>query len=126
MSDSRRLVDLQDAAEAGQPIAIIDTADRRLLSIVGLWIVTPAMVWLITPLIRPLKLTRLLWTYIIPLVPLICWWDGIVSQLRAYSPSELSRMSNAVRAPGYSWRVGQKPFQPGPGRLTYLLGLPGR
>ena len=44
------------------------------------------IVLLVTPLIRPFTLSRILWTYLLPLVPLTCWWDGIVSQLRAYTP----------------------------------------
>jgi hypothetical protein len=123
---SDALAILQDAADAGQPIGIVDTADRRLVNILGIWILTPTMVWLTTPLIRPFKLTRLLWTYLIPAVPLLCWWDGVVSQLRAYSASELKRMSAKVRAPGYSWQAGSRSFRPGPGRMTFLLGRPER
>jgi hypothetical protein len=121
-SDARAI--LEDAAEAGQPIAIIDTADRRPVNILGIWILTPTLVWLTTPLIRPFRLSRLLWTYLIPAVPLLCWWDGIVSQLRAYNAAELKRMSGKVKAVGYSWQAGYRPFRPGPGRMTFLIGLP--
>jgi hypothetical protein len=115
---------IRDAAEAGQPIAIVDTANRSPESIAGLFLLTPLMVLLTTPLIRPFRWGRLLWTYLIPLVPFTCWWDGVVSQLRAYRPEELHAMSSAVKAPGYHWETGEKPFQPRPGRLTYLLGWP--
>ena len=44
---------------------------------------------------------RMLWTYPVPLVPLTCWWDGIVSQLRAYTPapSPLSRNNHPFPTP---------------------------
>ncbi|MGE5602930.1 MAG: hypothetical protein ACM30E_07750, partial [Nitrososphaerales archaeon] len=65
---------IRDAAEAGQPIAIIDTANRSPENIVGLFLFTPLMVLLATPLIRPFRWGRLFWTYLVPLVPLTCWW----------------------------------------------------
>lgn len=113
---------LRDAAEAGQPIAVIDTADRRPASILGIMLLTPIMVQLTAPMIRPFSWGRLFWTYFVPLVGLTCWWDGIVSQLRAYTPAEMERLAAGAQAAGYEWQVGQKSFGPGPGRLTYVLG----
>ena len=43
-------------------------------------------------LMRPFRWDRLLWTYLFPLVPLTCLWDGLVSQLRAYTPAELEAL----------------------------------
>jgi len=114
---------LRDAAWAGQPIGIFEISERRLRTIVPL-LLTPLFVALATPFIRPFRWHRLLWTYIVPLVPLTCWWDGIVSQLRAYKPAELERLANAVAVETYSWRAGQVPISSTPGYLTYLLGFP--
>ena len=60
-----------------------------------------------------------------PLVPLTCWWDGFVSQLRAYTVTEMEVLADEVGVGGYSWRAGQLPIGSVPGRLTYLLGYPG-
>lgn len=117
---------LRDAAQAGQPIGIFEIPDRTAFTIVPLLLLTPLLVVLATPFIRPFRWRRLLWTYILPLVPLTCWWDGIVSQLRAYTPLELERMANTVAIERYSWRSGQVPISSTPGRLTYLLGYPYR
>ena len=62
--------------------------DRRPGMIVSMLLLTPLAVGLATPFIRPFRWSRLFWTYVIPLVPLTCWWDGVVSQLRAYTPAE--------------------------------------
>ena len=31
----------------------------------------------------------MLWTYAVPVIPLACLWDGMISVLRIYSPEEL-------------------------------------
>jgi len=115
---------LRDAAEAGQPIGIFEIPDRTLRTIVPVMLLTPFMVALATPFIRPFRWSRLLWTYLVPVVPLTFWWDGIVSQLRAYTPAELERLANIVAIDRYSWRAGQVPILSTPGHLTYLLGYP--
>nr|MCU0625851.1 hypothetical protein [Gemmatimonadaceae bacterium] len=76
---------LRDAARAGDPVVVLELPDRRLVrGILPFVLVTPWAVLLATPFIRPFRWRRLLWTYVVPLVPLTCWWDGIVSALRAY------------------------------------------
>ena len=115
---------LRDAAEAGQPIGIFEIPDRKLSTLIPMLLLTPLMVALATPFIRPFRWRRLLWTYVLPVVPLTIWWDGIISQLRAYTPEELERLAAAVGVENYSWRGGQVPIGSTPGRLTYLLGRP--
>ena len=83
----------------------------------------PLFVWLATPFMRPFRWDRLLWTYPLPLVPFTCLWDGIVSQLRAYTPQELEQMGAA--AGRMRWNAGQVPIAKGRGRLTYRIGVPG-
>jgi hypothetical protein len=111
---------LHAAAAARQPVAIFEVSERaaRMIPV----ILTPIIVWLVTPFMRPFLWRRLLWTYLIPLVPLTCLWDGIVSQLRAYTPDELRGLT-AGSAP-MRWEIGQVPIAGGRGRLTYLIGIP--
>jgi len=111
---------LHAAAAAGQPIAIFEVSERSLRTLPVL--LTPLFVWLVTPWMRPMTWRRLLWTYPLPLVPLTCLWDGIVSQLRAYTPAELRQMCVGTRP--MTWEVGQIPIAKDRGRLTYLIGCP--
>ena len=111
---------LHAAAAAGQPIAIFELSERSVRTLPVL--LTPLAVWLATPFMRPFKWRRLFWTYVLPMVPLTCLWDGIVSQLRAYTVPELEAMSRGS-AP-MRWDIGQVPIAKGRGRLTYLLGFP--
>ena len=110
---------LEDAVKAGQPICIFEIPERRLLTIIPL-LLTPLFVLFATPFIRPFLWKRLLWTYLIPLVPFMCCWDGVVSQLRAYTIAELSELTHGLE--DYEWSAGRTPIQGQPGHLTYLLG----
>ena len=115
---------LRSAARAGQPIGIFEVSDRRWPVLLSMVLLAPLMVAIATPFIRPFQWRRLFWTYVIPLVPLTAWWDGIVSNLRAYSAAELERLAANVNAPDYVWQSGQVPIDSIPGKLTYLLGIP--
>jgi len=87
---------------------------------------TPIFVWVATPMIRPFRWRRLLLTYLVPLVPLVCFWDGLVSHLRAYTQDELRRLAREAAPNAYSWDVGSRALPGGVGRLTYLVGWPAR
>jgi hypothetical protein len=110
---------LEDAVKAGQPICIFEIPERRLLTIISL-LLTPLFVVFATPFIRPFRWKRLLWTYLIPLVPFMCCWDGVISQLRAYTIAELSELTHGLE--DYEWSAGNTPIHGQPGHLTYLLG----
>ncbi|MDH3731881.1 MAG: class I SAM-dependent methyltransferase [Gemmatimonadota bacterium] len=114
---------LADAATDRRPIAIFEIPERSLLALVP-FLFTPVFVWLTTPLIRPFRWSRLFWTYILPLVPVTCWWDGIVSHLRAYTVPELESLAAKVEVPGYRWRAGRTGLERSPGNVTYLIGVP--
>jgi hypothetical protein len=119
--DDARAV-LHAAAAARQPIALFEISERTWRALIPIALLTPLFVWLATPFMRPFLWRRLLWTYLIPLVPFTCWWDGIVSQLRAYTVAELRALAEGS-AP-MRWEAGQVPVVKGGGRLTYLTGTP--
>jgi hypothetical protein len=112
---------LHAAAAARQPIAIFELSERTwrtLIPILG----APLHVWIATPFMRPFLWRRLLWTYLVPAVPLTCLWDGVVSQLRCYTLDELRALCEGS-AP-MRWDAGKIPIARGLGRLTYLIGTP--
>ena len=55
----------------------------------------------------------------LPLLPLIVLFDGIVSCLRTYSPDELVA---SLDAPSYTWEIGTESVRGAPVSLTYLIG----
>jgi len=112
---------LKSAVEAEQPIAIFEIPERTLSTLIPIFF-TPLFVAVVTPFIRPFQWRRLFWTYLLPMVPLICWWDGLVSQCRAYTVAELMELTTGLD--GYDWHAAKVPIGATPGNLTYLCGMP--
>ncbi len=111
---------LQNAVNSGQPIAIFEAQERSIPSILAM-VFSPISVLLTTPFIRPFKFGRLLFTYILPLVPLFVLWDGIVSSLRTYSVKEMNQLVDALpNKDTYNWEIGR--VKTGPGVILYLIG----
>jgi hypothetical protein len=82
---------LQNAVEAGQGIGIFEIT-RRAPSTIALMFPWAIMLFVFTPLIRPFRWSRLLCTYVVPIIPLVLLFDGVVSCLRTYQPQELREM----------------------------------
>ena len=112
---------LHAAAGARQPIAIFEMSERSRRTVIPI-LLTPLFVWLATPFMRPFLWRRLFWTYLVPAVPFTCLWDGMVSQLRAYTLDELHALCEGS-AP-MRWDAGKIPIAKGRGYLTYLVGSP--
>lgn len=118
--DARQI--LQNAVDAGAAIAIFE-GQKRDISHVIRFALSPIFVLFFTPFIRPMTLGRLLFTYLLPVVPLTVMWDGVVSVLRTYTPAEIHEMIATLRhADSYHWEVGEA--KNGQITLPYLLGYP--
>jgi hypothetical protein len=84
-------------------------------------IFSPLSVLLTTPFIRPFKIGRIIFTYLIPIVPLFVLWDGIVSSLRTYSVEEMKDLVKDLHnSETYNWQIHR--VKSGPGVILYLLG----
>jgi hypothetical protein len=115
---------LHSAVRHQAPIGVFEATQRDLASILATLFISPIFVLLVTPLIRPFRWSRLLFTYLIPAVPLLIAWDGVVSCLRSYTVDELRAIVATVpEADSYTWRVGQARGR-GPVAVTYLIGMP--
>ncbi|WP_219337345.1 class I SAM-dependent methyltransferase [Pontibacter populi] len=114
---------LQDAADKRAAIGIFEGAQKSWVELILLWVVFPIVIVLVTPFIRPFKLSRLFFTYIIPLIPVGIIWDGTVSLLRIYTPAYLQQMLQTIKAPNYTWQTGRVGNKPGK-HVIYLIGFP--
>ena len=113
---------LQNVVDSRQAILIAEGQDRSIPSLVSMFF-SPLTVLLITPFIRPFRWTRLLFTYLIPLVPIFVWWDGIVSALRTYSVEEMKELVSKVNGhEQFEWKVER--IKSGPSHLLYLSAYP--
>lgn len=114
---------LRDAVRCGAPIAVFEAAQRSPANLLAM-LFTPLLVWLLTPLIRPFRWSRLLLTYLVPIVPLMVLWDGLVSCVRMYTVAELEALVASIpEAEAFVWQIGELSGQ-GPIPVTYLVGMP--
>jgi hypothetical protein len=118
---------LRDAVANGQGIGVFEIPGRRPLTLLLLPLVPIADI-VLAPFLRPRPLSRatwrLVWRWLIPIIPLVLFFDGIVSCLRAYSPSELRGLTSGLADCGYRWEIGceKRGFLRLP--ITYLVGYP--
>jgi len=111
---------LQNVIDTNSSIAIFEAQERSLPSILAM-LFSPLSVLLTTPFIRPFKFGRIIFTYLIPIVPLFVLWDGVVSSLRTYSVKEMNELvKNLDRAEKYDWEINK--VKSGPSIVLYLLG----
>jgi hypothetical protein len=66
----------------------------------------------------------LLWTYLVPIIPLVLLFDGVVSCLRTYRPQELRELIEKLTAAEYQWESGEYSRAIGEAPITYLIGYP--
>ena len=114
---------LADAIHKRQGIAVFEGTQRSVLALLMMLLV-PLMVLLMTPFIRPFRWPRLLWTYLIPAIPLIALFDGLVSCLRTYNVEELRDLTAGLATNDYHWDIGTVKSTAGPIPITYLIGVP--
>lgn len=111
---------LQNAVNSNSSIAIFEAQERSIPSIIAM-LFSPISVLLTTPFIKPFKIGRIIFTYLLPIVPLFVLWDGIVSSLRTYSVKEMNRLVETVEgSENYDWEIDR--VKSGPGVILYLLG----
>jgi hypothetical protein len=117
---------LADAVAKGRAIVIVEGTTSRALGLVAMPLQLP-LILLLTPFVRPFRWSRLVFTYLVPLIPFIVLFDGTMSFLRLYQTDELRDLVAAV--PGserFEWDIGSTRGRRVPVRLSHLVGIPTR
>ena len=115
---------LRDAFQRRRPIAIFEATSRTPAAVAST-LAIPILVLVLTPRIRPLSWTQLLFTYLLPILPVLIFWDGLISQLRTYSAPELEELTRDLQAPEYRWQAGLIHAPGIPTGVPFLIGRPG-
>lgn len=112
----------QNALDNNQAIGIFEATQRNFKNIIQMFL-SPIAVLLMTPFIKPFKIDRIICTYLIPVIPLLILWDGVISVLRTYKASELKQMIFELRNhQQFDWEVDVIKGKSNP--ILYLLGTP--
>lgn len=100
---------LRTACKDRVPIAAFEVTSLHPMSLLMIAI-TPVLVLLLTPLLvwenREYCWSRLLLTYVVPLVPFFVTVDGIISCLNSHSVASLKRITK--RLPEYDWQIERR------------------
>ena len=110
---------LADAVRCGDGFAMAEVTSRTPRAFATMFLM-PVFAWLLAPFTRPFRWSRLLLTYLLPIIPLVVFWDGLVSCCRTRTPQEL--MTLTAGFPEYEWMAGYA--QGGWLAPVYLIGRP--
>jgi hypothetical protein len=110
---------LADAVRCGDGFAMAEVTSRTPRAFATMFLM-PVLAWLLAPFTRPFRWSRVLLTYLLPIIPLVVFWDGLVSCCRTRTPPEL--MALTAGFPEYEWMAGYA--QGGWLAPVYLIGRP--
>tara|TARA_R110002051_G_scaffold48308_2_gene95310 strand:- start:63030 stop:63857 length:828 start_codon:yes stop_codon:yes gene_type:complete len=121
---------LKTAQDNKQPILIYEMAQNTIPLILW-WILLPlsllilfVMALLMTPFSKPLTPMQLLFTYIIPIIPICYAWDGQASMPRTYTFKDIEHMLKDIKDENYKWKISPAKKANGKSSGYYILGLP--
>jgi len=115
---------LKDAEDKQQPICVFEISDNSFPRGIW-WIAFPINIittLLITPLVRPMTWQQIVFTYLIPVLPILIAWDGAVSNARTYTMNDLDILLEGMGSDRYQWE--KDTIKGKPGNKIYLMGLP--
>lgn len=115
---------IQDAVKQNTPIGIFEFTERTFVNSLKVILFGVLLVFINTPFLRPFKWSRIFWTYIIPIVPLVYCWDSLVSHLRTYSIQELAGLIEDIDPKKYTWEIDKIKSGKSGFNITYLIGYP--
>ena len=112
---------LRNAFDRRLPICVFDITSQMAAPSA---ILIPILFLVLTPMIRSFSWLQILLTYLIPTLPILIFWDHLVSHLRPYSVAELRSLTHDLQSPDYAWHIGVIKPQGAPFGAPYLIGRP--
>lgn len=113
---------LGSAVRARRPIAVFEILSREPAHLFGL-LFSPLVAALTAPFWRPFRWSSLFFSWVVPLIPLVVLWDGVVSWLRIYGESELRELVTPLGG-DYDWEIGKVRLGALPAHASFLIGAP--
>ncbi|KAF5008620.1 hypothetical protein FDECE_5110 [Fusarium decemcellulare] len=104
---------LKDTIDSNQGFAIFELQDRSIMSFLA-DLLLPVGVVLSAPYyaLKWRSPSVLIFTWLIPIIPLVLMWDGIVSSLRTREPEEVEALLHGCNSnlAGWEFRTGKERF----------------
>ncbi|MCB9284138.1 MAG: hypothetical protein H6563_08710 [Lewinellaceae bacterium] len=125
---ARRILDA--AEKKKEPILIYEIAENNIP--VVLWclllplslVILVIMSLIMTPFVRRLTATQLIFTYIIPIIPVVYAWDGQASIMRTYTFEDIKGLIGERDNESYTWEVSPAIKRNGKKAGYYIFGYP--
>lgn len=121
---------LVSATENKQPLLIYEMGENKIPLLIW-WILLPLslvilmiMVLFMTPFVRPLTWKQIIFTYLIPIIPIFYAWDGQASMPRIYSFKDMDELLEGLESETYKWQKGHLKNIKNQKSGTYVLGQP--
>lgn len=114
---------LTQIAESRNPVAIVEGNNDSLWQVVGMTVFVPLTILLTAPFVKPFRFGRLIFTYLIPILPIITLIDGFLALFKLYAPVDLDELTDSIAVNNYKWESGKMDNGRG-GKIMYLLGYP--
>ena len=123
---------LQSAQKNKQPLLIYEIAKNNVPVLVWCLLLPLSLVILIlmslvlTLFVRPMTLSQLFFTYLIPVIPLIYAWDGQASLMRTYTFKDVEKLLGAsMDSEDYVWEIEDASTIDGKqAKGYYIMGYP--
>ena len=122
-ADAREM--LAAARRDGVGIAAFEITQRSARALTAA-LALPLLVWVLTPFVRPRRLSRFVFTYLVPVLPIAIGWDGLVSCLRTYSVPELQALVADLGGEDYRWEARRIRLPGAVMAMSVLVGEPTR
>jgi len=115
---------MQDAVRRGQPLVIVEGTRRT-----PFWIFATALSFIqilwASVVMRPLRPLAILCTYLVPVIPIVAAWDGVISCLRTYTPEELGELWRGLEGTeGWHFDARVVRSEDSPAEITLCIAMP--
>ena len=121
---------LESAQRTERPLLIYEMAENKMPLLIW-WLLLPlsllllvVMSLLMTPFVKPMTWQQLVFTYLIPIIPICYAWDGQASSPRMYSQNDIEELLAPLGTENYRWDKGIVKKKNGKSLGTYIMGFP--
>jgi len=121
---------LRSASKNQTPLFVYESADNKITFLIWLLFLPLGLIinvfscLILTLFVRPVQPLQLLFTYIIPIVPICFACDGRVSYTHIYTCDDIDILLRGNESPNYKWTKGYAEDENGRSIRTFVLRLP--
>lgn len=95
--------------------------NKSIRQIIGMTLLAPLVALFSVFFIRPFRWSRVFFTFVVPILPVMITWDGLVALIRIRNPRRLKELVTASGIQGWQWDAGKLQNNRG-GFVIYLNG----